>query len=240
MTSSTSCARSCSLAAKPIWEDIPPAWQPHWRTPALQAHWQKLNGFLQHEWQHETVYPPRAEIFAALALTPPEAVKVLILGQDPYHNPGQAHGFSFSVPAGVPLPPSLKHIYAELQSDLGLSPPAQGSLIPWAQQGVLLLNTVLTVRAHQPASHQKQGWETLTDALIASLSAQQPHMVFVLWGRFAQHKSRWIDSRHSLIQSAHPSPLSAYRGFFGSRPFSAVNQALQAHGQSPIDWQLQS
>jgi uracil-DNA glycosylase len=166
-------------------------------------------------------------------------VRVLILGQDPYHDEGQAHGLCFSVRPGVPKPPSLNNILRELSDDIGCSTPNNGCLLPWARQGVLLLNAVLTVRAHEPNSHKNRGWERFTDAIIQAVSDNPSPVVFVLWGAYAQKKIELIDaSRHSVVQSVHPSPLSARRGFFGSRPFSAVNEALQASGGSIIDWRL--
>lgn len=217
---------------------IPTAWRTLWDTPTLQPHWAKLEAFLDHEYATQTIYPPREALFQALQCCPPEAVRVLILGQDPYHQPGQAHGLSFSVPPDQKLPPSLRNIFTELQSDLGCAAPASGSLLPWAQQGVLLLNTVMSVRAGAAGSHAGQGWEPLTDALIEGLSKQSPHLVCLLWGRWAQAKAPLIDARHTILQGPHPSPLSAYRGFFGSQPFSQINAALQAHGQPAIDWVL--
>ena len=196
-----------------------------------------LEAFLTEEWRTQTVFPPRDEIFTALRLTPPEKVRVLIVGQDPYHDDGQAHGLCFSVRKGVSLPPSLRNIFKELEADLGVTAPRHGDLTEWARQGVLLLNTVLTVRAHQAHSHAGRGWETFTDTIIRAVSAKPEPVVFVLWGGPAQKKLPLIDqTRHTVVQSAHPSPLSAYRGFLGSRPFSGINQALQANGFPAIDW----
>ncbi|WP_304250165.1 uracil-DNA glycosylase [Limosilactobacillus gastricus] len=204
-------------------------------TPAYQ----QLREFLINEYQTQTVYPPAEDIFNAFRWTPYSQVKVVILGQDPYHGPGQAHGCSFSVRPGVPLPPSLKNIYQELTTDVGAQPVHHGYLKSWADQGVLLLNAVLTVRSGQANSHRGMGWETITDAAIQALSQRPQPVVFILWGRSAQAKERLIDlSRNYVITSAHPSPLSAYRGFFGSRPFSRANLALQSWGVEPIDWQL--
>lgn len=188
----------------------------------------------------EAIFPAENQVFNALALTPVNKVRVLILGQDPYPTRGHAHGLAFSVqPEVQPLPASLRNIFKELTSDLGISTPTCGSLIPWARQGVLLLNTVLTVREGQANSHQKQGWEQLTDAVIGKLSEQTQSTVFVLWGKPAQKKEPLIDlSRHSVIKSAHPSPLSAHAGFWGSRPFSKINTLLVARNQPPIDWTL--
>lgn len=193
------------------------------------------------EYSSSVVYPPSDEIFTAFNLTPLSQVKVVILGQDPYHEPGQAHGLSFSVKEDVDIPPSLVNIYSELHSDLGCTIPDNGSLVKWAKQGVLLLNTVLTVRAHQAFSHRGIGWETFTDAAIEALDREDRPMVFILWGRPAQQKKAMIrNPRHLIIESPHPSPLSAYRGFFGSRPFSRTNDFLKAHGVEPIDWQIEN
>jgi uracil-DNA glycosylase len=199
----------------------------------------ELERFVEAERRRFTVYPSEADLFSAFRLTPYERVRVLVLGQDPYHGPGQAHGLAFSVQPGVPSPPSLVNIFKELQSDLGLPPPHSCSLVPWARQGVLLLNAVLTVRASQPNSHAGQGWEELTDAVIRAVGAKREPVVFLLWGNYARKKKKLIDAqRHEIIESAHPSPLSAASGFFGSRPFSRVNEALMARGQRPIDWRL--
>ncbi|HAD10429.1 MAG TPA: uracil-DNA glycosylase [Porticoccaceae bacterium] len=187
----------------------------------------------------KTIYPPSENWFAALDTTPFEAVKVVILGQDPYHGPNQAHGLCFSVPPGVQPPPSLINIYKELDADLGLGAPAHGCLNHWAEQGVLLLNATLTVVAGQAGSHQRQGWESFTDKVIEVLNEQRQHLVFILWGSYAQKKGSIIDeSRHCVIRSPHPSPLSAHRGFFGSKPFSRTNAYLQSQGIEPIHWRL--
>jgi len=190
----------------------------------------------------KVIYPPGKLIFNAFDTTPFESVKVVILGQDPYHNPGQAHGLSFSVPDGVPPPPSLVNIFKELQSDLGIAIPAHtGNLEQWARQGVLLLNASLTVVANTPMSHSQLGWHIFTDQVISHLSAHRRHIVFMLWGRFAQNKAALIDaSRHKILKAAHPSPLSAYNGFFGCKHFSLTNAYLQEHGLTPIDWHLAS
>lgn len=186
------------------------------------------------------VYPPREQWFSAFALTPPEAVRVVILGQDPYHEPGQAHGLCFSVRPGVETPPSLENIYKELQDDLGCRIPNNGYLVKWARQGVLLLNTVLTVRAHRAGSHHGLGWEEFTDATIRVLNEQDRPMVFLLWGRPAAMKEALLTNpQHLVLKAPHPSPLSAYRGFFGCRHFSRCNEFLTAHGESPIDWQIE-
>lgn len=189
------------------------------------------------------VYPPFDQIFNAFCLTPFDAVEVVIVGQDPYHGPGQAHGLSFSVPMGVQQPPSLQNIFKELKSDLGIAPPSHGCLIEWAKQGVLLLNATLTVRAGEPRSHYGQGWETFTDRAIQLLCERKDPLVFILWGKSALDKFRHIQkeaggSPHLVLTSAHPSPLSAYAGFFGSRPFSKTNDFLTAHGKKPIDWAI--
>ncbi len=197
----------------------------------------QLNQFLLSE--KSIIYPESQKIFQALNETPFEKVKVVILGQDPYHGPGQAHGLSFSVPDQVAKPPSLLNIFKELQSDLSLPMPKTGNLSPWAQQGVLLLNSVLTVRQSLPGSHQNQGWEKFTDKIITVLNQERQNLVFVLWGAYAQKKGAYIDSnRHFILQSSHPSPLSSYRGFFGSRPFSKINEYLVKTHQAPIDWRL--
>lgn len=213
-----------------------------WRDAILDSvgldHLRILSETIHHERKQGTVYPCEGDVFQALDLSPLDQTRVVILGQDPYHGEGQAHGLSFSVRKGIKLPPSLRNIYRELESDLGMSPQVNGQLSSWAQQGVLLLNTVLTVRKGEAHSHRKLGWEKVTDAVISAVSRTQPHVVFILWGRPAQLKAQLIDQRHTCIQSVHPSPLSAYRGFFGSAPFSKTNQALKAHGQLPIDWSL--
>lgn len=185
------------------------------------------------------IYPPGGQIFNAFRHTPLDKVKVVILGQDPYHNPGQAHGLSFSVPDGIKPPPSLLNIFKEIQEDLGIAAPATGNLTYWADQGVLLLNAALTVEANQPNSHSQVGWHMFTDEVIRHISQAKEHVVFMLWGRFAQNKASLIDSsKHLVLKSAHPSPLSAYNGFFGCRHFSKANNYLQEHGQRPIDWSL--
>jgi uracil-DNA glycosylase len=185
------------------------------------------------------VFPPEKDVFNALRYTAYEDVKVLLLGQDPYHDDGQAHGLCFSVPPGVAFPPSLANIFKELKEDQGFPRPNNGCLIPWAGQGVLLLNAVLTVRAHQPNSHKNKGWEKFTDAIIHRVGEKSERVVFLLWGNHAQKKAGLIDtSRHTIIATAHPSPLSAKRGFFGSRPFSMANTALAAAGRSTIDWRI--
>ena len=214
-------------------------WNPVLRAEFEQPYWKELMGFVAAERAVHEVYPPHDEVFAALHLTPFADVRVVLLGQDPYHGPGQAHGLCFSVNDGVRLPPSLVNIFKELEADLGIAPSTHGNLRPWAQQGVLMLNTTLTVRAHQAASHQGRGWETFTDRVIGHVGAKTEHVVFVLWGSHARKKKALVDqTRHTILESPHPSPLSAHRGFFGSRPFSAVNAALARAGQPPIDWRL--
>lgn len=204
-----------------------------------QPYYLKLRQFLIGEYRTQRVYPDMYAIFNALHYTPYAAVKCVILGQDPYHGPGQAHGLSFSVQPGVPPPPSLINIFKELQTDLGCRIPNNGCLKPWAEQGVLLLNTVLTVREHQANSHRGQGWETFTDKIIALLNAREKPLAFILWGAPARKKKVMIDNpRHFIVEAPHPSPLSASYGFFGSRPFSKVNAFLESTGQKPIDWQL--
>lgn len=200
-----------------------------------------LSAFLAHEYAAETVFPPREDLFSAFRLTAFNAVRAVILGQDPYHDDGQAHGLAFSVRPGVRFPPSLRNIFKELAEDTGATVPINGSLIPWAKQGVLLLNTVLTVRAHAAASHQKHGWEEFTDHVIRVLNARKEPVIFVLWGAPAQKKLSLIDTqKHSVLCSAHPSPLSSHRGFFGSKPFSRINMQLKQNGTPEIDWRLPS
>ncbi|MEA5571844.1 uracil-DNA glycosylase [Calothrix sp. UHCC 0171] len=204
-----------------------------------KAYFRQLQDFLVEERQTQTIYPPEADVFSAFELTPYEEVKVLLLGQDPYHGQNQAHGLCFSVRPGIKPPRSLMNIYKELQADLGCSIPESGYLVNWAKQGVLMLNAVLTVRSHEPNSHKNKGWEQFTDAVISKINDKSDPVVFILWGGYAQKKIKLIDTtRHTVIQSAHPSPLSARNGFFGSKPFSAVNQALLLHNQPEIDWEI--
>ncbi len=185
------------------------------------------------------IYPAGSRWFAAFDATPFEAVKIVIIGQDPYHGPGQAHGLCFSVPEGVAIPPSLQNIYKEMESDLGIAAPRHGCLTHWAEQGVLLLNATLTVEHTKAGSHQNHGWETFTDYAIHALNERRDNIVFILWGSYAQRKGNFIDSlRHLVLKAPHPSPLSAYRGFLGSKPFSKANDYLRAHGNNPIDWRL--
>jgi uracil-DNA glycosylase len=218
---------------------LPAAWQPVVGEELAKPYFQKLEELLAEQRRNYTVFPPRDQIFSALELTPYDQVKVLLLGQDPYHDDGQAHGLCFSVQPGVRPPPSLVNIFKELHDDIGCKVPNNGYLVPWAKQGILLLNAVLTVRAHSPNSHKNKGWEKFTDAVIRKVSDKEDPVVFVLWGGYAQKKVPLIDtSRHTIVQSAHPSPLSARSGFFGSKPFSKINAALTASGKAPIDWQL--
>lgn len=199
----------------------------------------ELKNFLVDEKKNYKIYPPGSEIFSAFNYTPFDKVKVVILGQDPYHGAGQANGLCFSVKEGIPHPPSLRNIFKELNQDLGFPIPKSGNLEKWARQGVLLLNATLTVRANQAGSHQNQGWERFTDKVIFSLSEINEHLVFILWGKYAQNKELLIDgSKHFIIKSAHPSPFSADRGFFGSKPFSKANDYLAKQNISPIDWNL--
>ncbi|MDO8860748.1 uracil-DNA glycosylase [Haliea sp. E1-2-M8] len=205
-----------------------------------QPYMHALRDFLQQE-KHSgvSVFPPGPEIFNAFAHTPLHKVKVVILGQDPYHGPGQAHGLCFSVRPGVAIPPSLQNIYKEIQRDLGITPPGHGNLTAWADRGVLLLNSVLTVAANRAASHRGKGWETFTDRVVELVNRERENVVFMLWGSYAQRKGAVIDSRrHCVLQAPHPSPLSAHRGFIGCGHFSAANAYLQAQGQAPVDWAL--
>lgn len=211
-----------------------------WLKPEFEKpYYQRLREFLKSEYETETIYPDMEDLFNALQFTSYEDVKVVILGQDPYHGPNQAHGLSFSVQEGVKLPPSLRNIFLELKDDLGYDPPAHGSLEKWAKQGVLLLNTVLTVRQGQAASHKGQGWETFTDRIIELLNERELPVVFILWGKHAAEKKSLIDTdKHIVIQSPHPSPFSARKGFFGSKPFSRANKALKEMGRNDIDWEI--
>jgi len=214
-------------------------WNPVLRGELEQPYWDELQRFVADERAHHTVYPPTEDVFAALHRTPRSEVKVLILGQDPYHGPRQAHGLCFSVRPGVQVPPSLQNIFKELESDLGIAAPNHGCLDAWADQGVLLLNATLTVRAHQAASHQGHGWETFTDQVIRSVNDKDERVVFLLWGASARRKKELVDTtRHVVIESPHPSPLSAHRGFLGSKPFSRTNEALIEAGREPVDWRI--
>lgn len=204
-----------------------------------KPYYQNLRAFLNDEYENKTIYPLPKYIYTALKLTSYKDTKVVILGQDPYHEPGQAHGLAFSVGKNVEIPPSLQNIYKELHDDLGCEIPKHGYLIDWAKQGVLLLNTVLTVRAHEANSHKGKGWEQLTDAIIKKLNDKQNPVVFILWGANARSKKAFItSSNHLIVESVHPSPLSAYNGFFGSKPFSKTNNFLVSNGIKPIDWQI--
>lgn len=216
---------------------IETSWQEKLQQEFDEPYFEELIEFVRREYAQGTCYPPGNLIFNAFNLCPLSQVKVVLIGQDPYHEPGQAHGLCFSVNDGVPFPPSLRNIFQEIQTDLGTPVPASGNLTRWAEQGVLLLNATLTVRAHVAASHQKHGWERFTDAVIRLVSAECEHVVFILWGSYAQSKATLIDStKHCVLRSAHPSPLSAYRGFFGNHHFSLCNQYLQQHNIKPIDW----
>lgn len=207
--------------------------QPEFDAP----YFEQLTDFVRHEYATTRVYPPGREMFAAFEACPFERVKVVILGQDPYHEPGQAHGLCFSVNDGVPFPPSLQNIFKEIHDDIGTPIPMSGNLTRWANQGVLLLNATLTVRAHQAGSHQNRGWERFTDAVIHRLAEEREHLVFILWGAYAQRKGEFIDrAKHLVLLSPHPSPLSAHRGFFGNHHFSRTNEYLMAHGMEPILW----
>ena len=222
-------------------ESIPAAWRSLIMPELEPARMAALAEFVAAERAAGTVFPPEDRVFAALELTPPEAVRVLLLGQDPYHDEEQAHGLAFSVPEPVKPPPSLRNMFRELEQDLGIRPPSGGDLSDWGRQGVLLLNSVLTVRAHAAGSHRNRGWEALTDAVLRAVNRGPNPVVFILWGAAAQAKKQWIDlRRHRVIESAHPSPLSAYRGFFGSRPFSRANQYLRELGRPEVDWRLKS
>ena len=204
-----------------------------------KPYYKELYDFVKEEYSTRVIYPPADDIFNALHLTPLKDVKVVILGQDPYHGNNQAHGLCFSVKPEVEIPPSLVNIYKELHDDLGCTIPDHGYLVKWAKQGVLMLNTVLTVRAHQANSHRGIGWEEFTDAAIRVLNTQDRPIVFILWGRPAQMKKAMLNNpKHLILEAPHPSPLSSYRGFFGSRPFSKTNQFLEANGVEPIDWQI--
>lgn len=199
----------------------------------------KLQKRLQKEYENNTIYPKQSDIFNALHYTSYHQTKVVIIGQDPYHGEEQAHGFSFSVKPGNRIPPSLRNIYKELKDDLGVDPPSHGYLTSWAEQGVLLLNDVLTVRAHEPNSHRGLGWESFTNAIIHILNQREEPLVFILWGKKAQSKGASIDSeKHLVITSSHPSPFAAHKGFYGSRPFSKANNFLQQHNRSQVDWRL--
>lgn len=216
---------------------IDSSWKAHLQTEFDKPYFKALTDFVREEYARGTVYPAGRNIFNAFDLCPFEKVKVVIIGQDPYHEPGQAHGLCFSVQDGVQFPPSLRNIFKEISDDLGKPVPSSGDLTHWAKQGVLLLNATLTVRAGQAGSHQGHGWEEFTDAVIRELNASRDGLVFILWGGYAKKKGAMIDrSRHLVLSSAHPSPLSAYNGFFGNHHFSLTNKWLEEHGEKPIEW----
>lgn len=216
---------------------IEPTWKEALAPEFEKDYFVRLTDFVRSEYGTTTVYPPGKLIFNAFNLCPYDKVKVVIIGQDPYHGPGQAHGLCFSVNDGVPFPPSLQNIFKEIHDDLGSPMPTSGNLTRWAEQGVLLLNATLTVRAHQAGSHQRKGWEEFTDAAIRVLAEGREHLVFILWGAYAQKKGAFIDrNKHLVLTSVHPSPLSAYAGFFGNKHFSRANDYLVQHGQTPIRW----
>ena len=220
---------------------IEESWRQQLQVEFDKPYFENLISFVKNEYASGTVYPPGSLIFNAFNQCPFSDVKVVLIGQDPYHEPGQAHGLCFSVNDGVPFPPSLRNIFVEIHNDLGKPIPATGNLTRWAQQGVLLLNATLTVRAHQAGSHQKRGWETFTDAVIKTLSDQRKNLVFILWGSPAQKKAQMLHNpKHLILEAPHPSPLSAYRGFFGSKPFSKTNEFLIQNQLEPIDWQIEN
>jgi len=212
-------------------------WAAELKPEYKKEYYKELFNFVGHEYATREIFPPADDIFNAFHLTPLSKVKCVIIGQDPYHGPGQAHGLCFSVNDGVRFPPSLINIFKEIKDDIGTDAPTTGNLTRWAEQGVLLLNATLTVRAHQAGSHQNRGWETFTDAAIRVLAEQREHLVFILWGSYAQRKGAFIDrSKHLVLTSAHPSPLSAYNGFFGNKHFSRANAYLKEHGEQEIAW----
>lgn len=219
--------------------NFPAAWQPILNPEREKPYFQKLEQFVDAERAAHEIYPPENQVFSALELTTPQNIRVLILGQDPYHGPNQGHGLAFSVRPGITKPPSLMNIFKELRDDLGCKVPNNGYLVSWAEQGVLLLNAVLTVRRGEANSHKAKGWEKLTDEIIRQVNAKDERVVFVLWGGYAGKKESLIDTaKHTIIKSAHPSPLSAHNGFFGSKPFSQINAALREAGRGEIDWQI--
>lgn len=216
---------------------IEPSWIPHLQDQFDQGYFKELTDFVRSEYQTQKIYPAPKNIFAAFDYCPIENIKVVIIGQDPYHGPHQAHGLCFSVPEGIAIPPSLLNIYKEIEGDIGKTVPHSGNLEHWAQQGVFLLNATLTVRAHQAGSHQNKGWETFTDKVIQTISDVKENVVFLLWGAFAGRKAELIDARkHLILKAPHPSPLSAHRGFFGCKHFSAANTYLTTHNQAAINW----
>ncbi|MEL7599856.1 MAG: uracil-DNA glycosylase [Proteiniphilum sp.] len=216
---------------------IEESWKAHLQEEFGKPYFERLTEYVRQEYADKTVYPPAKLIFNAFNRCPFQDVKVVIVGQDPYHEPGQAHGLCFSVPEEMSLPPSLQNIYKEITQDMGKKTPRSGNLERWAEQGVLLLNATLTVQAHRAGSHQGKGWEEFTDAAIRHLASEREHLVFILWGAYAQRKGESIDAnRHLVLKSPHPSPLSAHRGFFGNKHFSRANDYLKAHGKQPVDW----
>lgn len=230
---------SAKEPAFPLPDDLAASWLRALTPETRKPYWDALQSFVAAERAKYTVYPPAEDVYNAFRYTPLDEVKVFLLGQDPYPGPGQAHGLCFSVRPGVRLPGSLRNIYKELHDDLGITPPKHGYLVSWARQGVLMLNACLTVRAETPNSHAGKGWEKFTDAALRAVVAQKRRIVFLLWGAYAQKKIPLIDAeQHVIIKSAHPSPLSAAHGFFGSKPFSKVNAALTEAGEKPIDWRL--
>lgn len=219
--------------------NIQKSWRKRLKKAFESAYFLSLKNFLVQEYSRYTVYPSKKFIFSAFNLTPIDKVKVVIIGQDPYHGVGQANGLCFSVADGLKIPPSLKNIYKELKSDLKIELPTSGNLELWATQGVLMLNTTLTVRASEPTSHQNKGWEEFTDVVIKTISEEKENIVFLLWGKFAQSKTKLIDlEKHHVLLATHPSPFSAYRGFFGCRHFSKTNKYLEKTNQTPIDWRI--
>jgi len=219
--------------------EIEDSWKELMKDEFNNEYFASLKEFLIKEKKQYTIFPKGSKIFEAFNRTPVSKVKVIIIGQDPYHGEGQAHGLCFSVQKGIKIPPSLRNIYKELQSDIGITPPIHGDLSKWSDNGILLINSILTVRANQASSHKKKGWEIFTDAVIRNISNQQNNCVFILWGNFAQQKKKFIDqTKHLIIESVHPSPLSAYGGFFGSKPFSKTNNWLVQKNIEPIDWSL--
>lgn len=217
--------------------NIEESWKKVLESESKQKYFQTLTAFVKNEYRKEKVFPPPKDIFRAFDLCPFDQVKVVILGQDPYHGAGQANGLSFAVHTGIPIPPSLKNIFKEIESDVGVVPLQDGDLSRWASQGVLLLNATLTVRASSPGSHQKVGWESFTDKAVQVLSEQKEHLVFLLWGNYAKEKGKIIDrSKHLVLEAAHPSPFSAYNGFFGCKHFSKANEYLKRYGLPEIDW----
>ena len=221
--------------------NLPESWHTVLSDEFEKPYFTKLKSFLETERANHTIFPPEDDVFSAFSLTPYDEVRVFLLGQDPYHDDNQAHGLCFSVRPGIKPPPSLVNMYKELKEDLGHSIPNHGYLVPWAKQGMLMLNAVLTVRAHSPNSHKDQGWEQFTDAVIRKVNDKKEPVVFVLWGGYAQKKAKLIDAnRHKVIQTAHPSPLSARNGFFGSKPYSKINELLREAGHPEINWKLEN